>query len=127
MKQFSYLRKVDPFVFEEMILTSIKRNNHQITRNKRYTGDGGIDGRAVINGVETIIQAKRYSSYIAAKDVEVFSSKCETLGSKGLFVHTGRTGKKARGLRHSNVDIVSGNRMLDLLTGNQFKPRYDDV
>lgn len=126
-KQFAYLRKVDPFVYEEMIMTAIKRYDHKIIRNKKYTGDGGIDGKAVINGVKTIIQAKRYSSYIANKDVEEFSSLCRKLKSKGIFVHTGKTGRKPRESTNPNVDILSGRRMLDLLTGNKFQPKWSKM
>jgi len=115
-KQFSYIRKVDPFVFEEMILTALKDSGLKIKRNKRYTGDGGIDGKVVINGAMTLIQAKRYKGHIAAQHVTEFEGICRRRGCKGLFVHTGRTGKQARANRN-DVDIISGQRMLNLLLG----------
>jgi restriction system protein len=34
-KQLNALRGVNPFVFEEMILTALKRAGHEITRNKK--------------------------------------------------------------------------------------------
>ena len=59
-RQIHYLRQVNPFLFEEMILTALKRHGFKIKRNRRYTGDGGIDGQAWWNGQHYLIQAKRY-------------------------------------------------------------------
>lgn len=124
-QQFSYLRQVDPFVFEEMILTALSDLGHPIRRNRRYTGDGGIDGRATINGTKTLIQAKRYRQHISAAHVADFATTCHRSNHQGLFVHTGRTGKQS----HLNnaagtVDIVSGSRMLALMSGEGFSPRW---
>ncbi|WP_375491682.1 restriction endonuclease [uncultured Nostoc sp.] len=44
------LRKISPYVFEELVLTCCKKQGWQIQRNFRYTGDGGIDGRVLILG-----------------------------------------------------------------------------
>jgi len=121
--KFSYLRKVDPFVFEEMILTSLNIQGYKIVRNKSYTGDGGIDGQVYIGNELVLIQAKRYSRYISATDISDFSLLCERLKCKGLFVHTGKTGSLAWHNQDSSViDIVSGNRMLSLLTSKRFIP-----
>lgn len=120
-QQFGYLRKVDPFVYEEMLLTAIKDHGHKIKRNKKYTGDGGIDGRATINGHKVLIQAKRYRNHITAQHVLEFSELCRKSKRKGLFIHTGRSGKLARQhAKATHIEIVSGGRMLDLLTGKKF-------
>lgn len=123
--QFGFLRRVDPFVFEEMILTALKDQGYKIRRNRRYTGDGGIDGRVQINGHNTFIQAKRYKSYIYPEHVAEFTALCQRTRRKGLFVHTGRTGQQSRiNARKGDIDILSGTRMLDLLTGKHFSPRW---
>lgn len=121
VQQFMYLRAVNHFVFEEMILSAFKKLGYKIKRNTRYTGDGGIDGRIFINKKLYLIQAKRYKSYISAKDVQEFSHICRKHRCKGLFIHTGKTGKMARTLISNNVDIVSGQRMLNLLMSIEFK------
>lgn len=114
--QMAQLRKVNPFVFEEMVLSAIKKQGHQITRNKRYTGDGGIDGRCVINGVPYLIQAKRYSTHINPAHVQDFARICQRRKTKGLFVHTGKTGAKSRNLaRDHKIEMISGQRLLNLL------------
>ena len=123
--QFGYLRVTNPFVFEEMILSALKQQGHSITRNRRYTGDGGIDGRAKINNKRVLIQAKRYKSHINRQHVIDFVLLCKKYRCYGLFVHTGRTGKAARQAANSEyVDIVSGDRLLSLMTGKGFTPRW---
>ncbi|HCF30762.1 MAG TPA: hypothetical protein DEV81_27020, partial [Cyanobacteria bacterium UBA11049] len=39
------LRRLDPYVFEELLLTCCQDQGWEIERNFRYTNDGGIDGR----------------------------------------------------------------------------------
>jgi restriction system protein len=115
--QFSYIRKIDPYVFEEMILTALSRRGHRITRSRSYSGDGGVDGEVVINGNRVLIQAKRYSGYIKSVHVEHFHKLCEKEKNDGLFVHSGKTGKKAKESSRKNlVEIVSGRKLLMLLT-----------
>lgn len=112
-------KRVDPFLFEELILTSIQKFNPnvRITRNKKYTGDGGIDGTFVLNGVIVAIQAKKYVNEIATSHVLQLEKDMKKFGATyGLFVHTGRTRpatwNKTQG---SDVFIVSGASMLALI------------
>lgn len=114
--QITHLRGVDPFVFEEMILTAIKRHGHKIQRNKRYTGDGGIDGRCTINGQDFLVQAKRYKAHINPQHVVEFAAICKRQNKRGLFVHTGKTGAKSKSVAKStNLEMISGQRLLNLL------------
>jgi restriction system protein len=116
---FGYLRKIDPFVFEEMILTAIDKHNTfvKIQRNQRYTGDGGIDGRFYINGKLVIIQAKRYSGFIKTADIEDLKNKVFNHGAAGgIFVHTGKTRVEAlKKYSGEKVHIISGQAMVTLL------------
>lgn len=117
-RKFLYLRKVDPFTFEEMILESFELRGHKVKRNHRYTGDGGIDGRVWLNGELHLIQAKRYAGHISAKHMKEFSHLVTRTGCKGIFVHTGKTGSTSRDIANNdtNISIISGQRLLDLLT-----------
>ncbi len=118
-EKFYQLRKTNPFVFEEMILTALKNKGHKIKRNKRYTGDGGIDGQVFIDKKHYLIQAKRYRTHINPAHVNEFISLCNKRGSHGLFVHTGKTGAKSKDTAHNtNLEIVSGTRLLNLLDSN---------
>lgn len=116
-RKFAFLRKIDPFTFEEMILESYELRGHRVKRNHRYTGDGGIDGRVWLDGELHLVQAKRYASHISAAHMREFCHLVAAQGCKGLFVHTGRTGGASRSLANGdeNVSIVSGQRLLDLL------------
>lgn len=122
---FGYLRKVDPFVFEEIILTALKLQGHRVKRNSKYTGDGGIDGRVFIKGERYLVQAKRYKGHINLQHVKDFIRICEKDKSKGLFIHTGRTGKESHsvGTNSDVLDIVSGNRLLHIVLDKKFKAR----
>lgn len=107
-----YLRKIDPFIFEEMILSRIKLQGYKIYRNKRYTGDGGIDGKFKYNRKLYYIQAKRYKSYITKSHVIEFDNLIKKKKVKGLFVHTGKTGKGSKNLESQNMTFLSGKNMI---------------
>lgn len=122
--QLGFLRNVNPYIFEEMILTRLQQLGYAIKRGQRYSGDGGIDGRVTIQGKEVFIQAKRYKGYISAKDVNVFSQVCAQEKRYGLFVHTGRTGKLSKQLSPDHIDIISGERLIHLFVKPSFQPRW---
>lgn len=115
-ERLAYLRKIDPFVFEELILEALERRGHKIKRNKRYTGDGGIDGQCWINGQHALIQAKRYRRHIRLKDVAAFQKIMTQRNCHGLFVHTGKTGKGVWALNQDpRLTIISGEKLVRLL------------
>lgn len=112
---FTYLRKIDPFVFEELILHSFRQKGYKIKRNKKYTGDGGIDGKVIINKQTYFIQAKRYTDFINPRHVENFAALCQKHKVKGYFIHTGKTGQKSFDIKkeHKSIEIISGNKLYD--------------
>lgn len=116
-----YLRKIDPTAFEEAILTAVERGNVRVTRNTRYTGDGGVDGRFHVAAGTVLVQAKRYQSAINPAHVSDFYCVVsqEPDAVYGLFVHTGRTGPMSQQLARgqNSVSMVSGGLMVDLLLG----------
>jgi restriction system protein len=115
---FSYLRKINPNTFEELLLTSFEKKGYKVTRNRRYSGDGGFDG--IINeqnGKKILIQAKRYKGLVNGGHIRNFSKLVEKKGAhKGYFIHTGRTSvenlQKAKG---SNIEIISGQKLINLI------------
>jgi restriction system protein len=116
--KIKYLRKIDPFVFEELLLESFKNNNYKIKRNKRYTGDGGIDGRVIKDNKLYLVQAKRYSSSINPKHIEEFSIAINNHKAHGgFFIHTGRAGNKScANLLGHNIKIFFGEQLLKLIS-----------
>lgn len=115
--RMAHLRKVDPFVFEEMLLTAFKKRGYKIRRNKRYTGDGGIDGHVRIKGQWHAIQAKRYKNHIKLQDVKELSEVCRQRRLKGLSIHTGKTGAASRVAAQNcqRIQMISGSKLLKLL------------
>jgi restriction system protein len=94
-----------------------------IKRNERYSGDHGLDGKLLTRGGMIFIQSKRYSGYINPKDVSDFGEVCKRHNAYGLFIHTGKTGKKSRGSKSRHVDIISGDRLLNLISASKISLR----
>jgi len=116
-QKIAYLRKIDPFVFEELLLEGFERRGFKVIRNRRYTGDGGIDGRVIIDGRTWFIQAKRYTSFIAVGHVRDFDALLNGAGARGFFCHTGKTREGTKSLIRSNsrMVLISGQKLLDLI------------
>ena len=113
----SYLRKINPFVFEELILLAFEQHGFPTIPNKRYTGDGGIDGRVNVYGQIWPIQAKRYCKHIKKAHIEQFDKLIQNKNYPGgVFIHTGRTGKEVRDrYRNTTLIIISGSMIVDFL------------
>lgn len=122
-QRMRYLRKINPYVFEELLLLAFERQGYAVQRNASYSGDGGLDGRVHINGECWLIQAKRYSRAITPSHVQDFDALLTRMGQRGLFIHTGRTGQKSRTVSSGSQQlmIISGQRLLALLAGKPFK------
>lgn len=126
-KIINYLRKINPYVFEEMVLTVIEESNIRIYRNIAYSGDGGIDGIFKIKQGKVLIQCKRYTKYIHAKDVQDLSTKVkDDKYFMGIFAHTGKTGDKAKnvGMNEKNVVFLSGSNLVNILVGKEDIKKY---
>ncbi len=113
----NYLKKINPYVYEELLLTIFEEKGYKIERNVRYSGDGGIDGNVFLNGKKYIIQAKRYKNYIKNEHIKSFEKCIETMGADGgFFVHTGKTGKeKMNRYRKGNIEIISGQKLVNFI------------
>jgi restriction system protein len=117
---FGRLRVVNPYLFEELILSELETRGLKVTRNASYSGDGGSDGAFVLDGEPWLVQAKRYRGFVKQEHVWAFDQLCRDHGVKGLFVHTGRTPKALLGLERQAgvVRIVSGSELMQLFAGH---------
>ena len=114
-RRIAYLRKIDPLVFEEMVLDAFQRQGLIVERGTRYSGDGGLDGKIFRDNHWIGIQCKRYKAGIKSEHVEQFERDLFRFGmTEGYFVHTGRT---PSGVKHrrNNVIVLSGRPLLDFL------------
>ncbi len=115
----NYLKKVNPYLFEELILTAVENQNLRVTRNKSYSGDGGVDGIFHTSQGKVYIQCKRYQDYIQLQDVKSLLLKSrEKKCYKAIFVHTGKTRDSSKELFKQNKDkivLISGNQLIDFL------------
>lgn len=127
-RAFSYLRKVDPLVCEEVVLSALEEAGVFVLRNKRYTGDGGIDGRCWLLRAGWrmhIVQIKRYDAAITPSHVAAFAQLvCQGKWAGGFFVHCGRTGPMSySALRGAEIKLISGEALLRLLIDRQLPQR----
>jgi restriction system protein len=118
-RAIGYLRTIDPFVFEEVVLSCLEEGGAAVLRNLRYTGDNGVDGHchSPVASQFVPIQVKRWERHVCRADVLEFYEMLYRRGFKrGLFVHTGRTSTDLRGvLRDSRVILVSGEKLAQLV------------
>lgn len=115
----TYLRKIDPYVFEELLLEAYEIKGYTIKRNKSYSHDGGIDGLIYNpNNQKILIQAKRYKQSIQSKHIHVFSDQVNSNNaSAGYFIHTGKTPTLVfNQYRNTNISIISGSKLVELIT-----------
>ncbi|CAI2793511.1 Restriction endonuclease [Serratia grimesii] len=119
-QRLAYLRKINPYVFEELLLLAFERQGYAVIRNTSYSGDGGLDGQVIIGDQKYLIQAKRYGRAITPSHITRFGALLRHHHCQGFFIHTGRTGQRSRALlqNHPHVHLVSGQKLLALLAGN---------
>jgi restriction system protein len=125
---YARLRAMDPLAFEELVVEAFEQSGHRVVRSARYSGDGGVDGEVIINGERILLQMKRYRSAIRPEHVRAFADVCSRRRARGLFIHAGRTGDQSRTAIADapHIEIISGNRLIDLLTdGPDFRRRCD--
>lgn len=114
----TYLRQVDPLVFEEVVLSALEEAGLLVLRNRSYSGDGGVDGAGWGPKCGWLaVQVKRYSSHI---DRDYFLDFRDVIQCRhfngGLFVHTGRSCVGAYAfLPDSGIILLSGERLITLL------------
>ncbi len=119
----SHLKGINPYIFEELCLTSLKDGlGFKVKRSKSYSGDGGCDGVVYLgfpflNRKKWLIQAKCYSDYIKPQHVKEFSDLVDRNNCKGLFIHTAKTGDKSKAMKSSNVKIISGSLLARMILG----------
>lgn len=122
-KAIAMLRKMNPYAFEELLLTCCQEQGWDIERNFSYSNDGGLDGRVTIAGRLYLIQAKRYRGYINPKHIRDFYGvihKEKAVG--GFFVHTGKTGGRSKELlREYRISLLSGQRLVDFVLGRRLR------
>lgn len=117
------LREMNPYAFEELLLTCCEEQGWQIQRNFRYSNDGGVDGRVLIVGKLYLIQAKRYTGHIKSEHIRDFHNVIEKEGAAGgFFIHTGKTGQLSKKLLDElGIKLISGQRLINFVLGRQIK------
>ncbi len=120
-QRISYLKKINPYVFEELILSRYELLGYKIERNTKYSGDGGYDGKVWINGELHLIQAKRYRGHIKKEHIYEFIRLIQKNNCNGIFIHTGKTPNDVFVLLRSYPELIliSGSNLAKLMVINQ--------
>lgn len=115
-KIFCLLRNLNPYVFEELLLLAFSEQGFRVEKSQSYSHDGGVDGFIYDRRNRGfLVQAKRYKGCINPTHAKDFIKIVNQRAYGGFFVHTGRTGRKAKAKLPRNIKIVSGTRLLELL------------
>lgn len=122
-KALGILRRMNPYAFEELLLTCCHERGWEIERNFKYSNDGGLDGRVTINKKLYLIQAKRYRGYINPKHIHDFHKVIRgERAHGGFFIHSGRTGEMSKELaREYGISLLSGQRLVNFVLGERLK------
>jgi len=122
-RAFGYARSVPHFVFEEMILQTLRERGLKVEPRPRYTADGGSDGAFWLGEDRWLIQARRYRGHVNADHVWTFNALCHRENARGIFIHTGKTPPSARERlsEAERVTVISGKTLLDVFAGAPLK------
>ena len=106
----AYLRKINPYVFEDLALSLLESRGIFVLRSKSYSGDGGMDGQFYWPKKGWYaVQSKRYGKAINPAHARAFAQLVNKKFKGGLFVHTGRTGETSEeALASESLYILSG-------------------
>lgn len=120
-QRFAFIRKVDHFLWEEILMTCFEERGYRIARTK-MTRDGGVDGYVTIDGELVAVQAKRYKGNISKAHVLALAELVERTPSisRGVFIHTGRTSMPIRSYFNASdkIDVIGGaDRLIAFLDG----------
>lgn len=111
----AYLKKINPYVFEEMVVQLFKEAGYLIWLTPSYSGDGGVDGKVFHPAVGWCrIQSKRYGKAIRTQHVHDFIA---VVGKRhGFFVHSGTSTDDIRALlRGTRVRMLSGAQLVRVI------------
>ena len=116
------LKKLEPFLFEKIVLEVLKKMGYGDYKETSKTKDGGIDG--IVNqdklGLEKIyIQSKRYDkNKITEVEIRNFIGAMSGDTNKGIFVTTSSFAQNAiekANNAHHKIILVDGEKLITLM------------
>jgi len=111
-----FLRMISPSTFEEMVLAIAEGEGCYVWRLTGNSGRGRFDGKVDYCGETWLIQCKRYKSEVKPSHVRRFARLANSLGMRGLFIHTG----DENGREYSagdKVKFLSGDPLVKVMLG----------
>jgi len=125
------LQALTPAAFERFCADLLKHLGMERVQVTGGAGDRGIDGEGYLPvgplvTTKIAFQCKRYSGAVAPKDVREFQGAIgnHTNAQKGIFFTTGyftdAARDEARNSKSTPVDLIDGDRLIELLEQNEF-------
>lgn len=108
------IRKINPYLFEEIIIHLFIRQNYKLVFKNQYSRDGGVDGKIKKWwGRKYIIQTKRHKGYLRMTDIDNFLLTMEKHKVKyGFFIHTGLVSNKIIKQIPRNITLLYGKKLV---------------
>jgi restriction system protein len=119
-QRINYLRKINPHVFEELMLLVLVRQGFTVVRNVAYRRNGGNDSQVIIDGEYWLIQARRYFRTVSQSHVSEFDCLLFQRSRRGLFIHTGLINNDICNAS-KRLHIINGQNLLAILSGQNIR------
>ena len=125
----SLLQAVPPEEFERFCADLLRHIGMEHVEVTGKAGDRGIDGQGYLRvgplvTTKVAFQCKRYSGAVSPKEIREFRGAIGTRAEKGIFFTTGyftdSAREAAREAISKPVELVDGDRLLDLLEEHEF-------
>ena len=114
VRKLHHLRRMDPYVFEELVLWVYKRHGWEVVPTPR-SGDHGVDGFISRDGKRYAIQCKRYSKKVGEPAIHsLHGVVTKELANGGYLITTGEfTDEAVQWARATGaITLVSGRDLL---------------
>ncbi len=127
-KLANILQNMDPYAFERLCQRVLRENGFEDVKITKKSGDGGIDGtgKLIIGGLISFniaFQCKRYKNSVSSSEIRDFRGSMNSNIEKGIFITTGifteEAKKEANSLGKQQIDLVDGEKFIDILLENR--------
>ncbi|MCI0363736.1 MAG: restriction endonuclease [Phycisphaerales bacterium] len=116
--ELDQLKRLDPFLFEDLVLLTYEQLGWSVQSGKR-TGDGGIDGIVMRNGTTLIVQCKRFVRGDVGAPLlrDLLGTVTKHKATGGVLITTSGFSKEARAWCQDlpHIELVDGHRLLVMI------------
>ncbi|MBD2310118.1 restriction endonuclease [Desertifilum sp. FACHB-1129] len=117
------IKSLSPSGFEKLCQRLLRESGFQQVEVTGRTGDGGIDGKGILQinlliSIPVLFQCKRYNGSVGASQIRDFRGATMGRADKGIFITTGTFTVEARreAVRDGvpPIELVDGNKLIEM-------------